>query len=105
MQTIYFYQDKAKIESFDRESWLIGDEFYAINLVGDTEYLVQFPSEESEMTVEDMMGAYRTSKSVEGIDCELDAASEAIVTLPDLEIITNEELGEMMLDQMMAGYN
>ena len=98
VQTIYFLRDKAKIESVGRESWLNDDGFFAIMEVNEKEYLVQFPAEESEITFEGMMTTYDVSRTNDAYDCELDVVTEEIVTLPDLEIISNQEYGDLLIE-------
>ena len=104
MQTIYFYKEKAKIKSDWSESWLNDDgSFYVMNL-GGVDYLIQQPAEQSEMDREGMMTTYYTSKTVDNIDCELDVVTEADVALPDLEILSDEEFQELLMEDIMAGY-
>jgi len=104
MQTIYFYKEKAKIKSAYSESWLNDDgSFVVMELMGE-DYLVQYPADQSEMDREGMMTTYHTSKTLDNIDCELDVVTEADVNLPDLEIVSDEEFQELLMADIMAGY-
>ncbi|PIN69459.1 hypothetical protein COV93_05465 [Candidatus Woesearchaeota archaeon CG11_big_fil_rev_8_21_14_0_20_43_8] len=107
MQTIYFYKNKAKMETPNGESWLLDDYDYVKMNISGTYYLIKYPGEQSDMDLEGMMKTYRNSKITPGVDCELDSVTEAIVTLPNLQIITPDELQDkmmaMMTEQMGAG--
>ena len=97
LQTFYFLKEKVKIVSPAGESWLNDDGYFTkVEMDGDV-FLVQYPVEESEMNYADMKVTYEVSKKNEVYDCELDTVTEDIVTVPDLEVITPEDLANKML--------
>ena len=101
-RTIYFLKEKAKVVSPTGESWLNDDGYFAKFTIDDKDYLVHYPAEESDMSFEAMMTTYEVSKTSPGYDCELNVVQESDVDLPDIEVITPEELGDLMMQQMMA---
>jgi len=104
MQTIYFLKGDAKIVSTMSEGWLIDDQYYMKAEINEDEYLVVYPGEESGMNYDSMMTAYRVSKTTDGYECWLDVVTEDDVTLPDLEQITPDEMGDLMLGAMADEY-
>jgi len=105
VQTIYFLKGDAKIESDGRESWLIGDKYYMKMDIGGTDYLIEYPAAESEMTSEDMVDTYKTSKAVPNLDCQIGVVKESDLALPDLEILDSEEFQQKLTEEMMAQYS
>jgi len=101
----HFFENKIKIENPGSEGWLIDDEYYVRMEIGDKEYLVTGTTDDPGISVKDMLDMYHSSKTVPNFDCTLGGVTENLVTLPDLEIITNEELGQMMMDAMATGMN
>lgn len=109
----YFVENKAKIDSLDketgeisRESWLIDNKYYIIMSVGETNYLVEYESTEVEINFEKMQEIYETSKDIEEYSCELNTVTENMVQLPVYEVITPQELQEKIAQEMMnnAGF-
>ena len=106
MQTFYFLKGEAKIEAPGRESWLNEDGFFVKADINGQSYLVQYEAEEREMTTEAMQTNYAMSKTSDIYDCELGVVTEAIVTPPtDLEIITPDQMAEMLLGAMGQMYS
>ncbi len=103
VQDYYFYKNKMKLESPSSEGWIIDDIYYFKMDIGGKDYLVTGMMDDQKISNEDMMEMYKTSKAVPNMDCTLGAASAAIVTLPDLEILNEEEFGELMGQAMFAG--
>ncbi len=99
---IYFLKEKASVKSEAGQSWLNDDGYFALFDIDGTQYLVEYPAEQSDMSFDDMMTTYTVSKTSPGYDCELNVVTEADVTPPDIQVITPDELGELMLQQMMA---
>ncbi|MBN2457739.1 hypothetical protein JXB31_01250 [Candidatus Woesearchaeota archaeon] len=99
-QIFSFLKGDAKITSPNGESWLIADKYYIKVNLGDKDYLVKYEGEESELDSEGMMNVYALSKTTATYECELGVVKESDVTLPDLEIISPEEMGEKMLGDM-----
>jgi DNA polymerase I-like protein with 3'-5' exonuclease and polymerase domains len=101
VQTFYFLRDKAKVVSAAGESWLNDDGFFYITEIDGKEYLVNGDMDEAEVSFDSMMQTYQISQTMDNYDCQLNVVTEADVTPPsDLEIITPEELTNMMLEQM-----
>ena len=108
LQTFYFLGEDVKIEAIgkERESWVLDGWHYMKMEFSDGVFLVkQKPPEDIKMTIEAVNVAYKTSKKYEGLDCEVGVVTEDDVKLIDLPIITNEEMGQKMLNEMMKGVN
>jgi hypothetical protein len=105
-QCFYFLGEKdVYINAIDgeRESWLLDGKYYYKMTVGSTTYLVnditQF--DDYKMSVDAMVVSLKTSEKYPGFDCEKGVVTEDHMKLPDYPMITNEELGELMIQQMM----
>jgi hypothetical protein len=101
LETIYFLKGDAKVESARGESWLTEDGFFSITEVNGQEYLLKMPAEQTTITYENMMQTYQMSKTLDTHDCEIGVVKEEDVTPPqDLEVITNEEMADIMMEGM-----
>ena len=101
--SIYFLKGKASVKTDYSESWLLEDGYYSKIEMQDGIYLIKNPADESEMSFEDMMSAYRTSKTIPNMDCTLGIVKESDVTLPNYPIITPEEHGQKIIEELGLG--
>lgn len=99
VETYYFFKGKIKLETSAQEGWIIDKVYYVKTDINGEAYLVTGMMD-PDVTADDLKNMYRTSKTTPGFDCEEGAASEADVTLPDLPVITNDELAQKMMGGM-----
>ena len=102
LQTIYFLKNKAKISSEVGDSWIIDETVYIKMTLDGEDYLIKYPAmERNDIDREGMIATYHNSKAVSNIDCEMNVVKESDVALPDLEILSDEELQAKMMEGMM----
>ncbi|MFH0797809.1 MAG: hypothetical protein V1906_00180 [Candidatus Woesearchaeota archaeon] len=103
----YFYKDKMRMdvispmEDVDRKTWVFDKMAYSKIDVDGKDYLLTVPAEESGMTYSSAEVAYQAFKTLPNFDCEKGVVEESDFVLPDLEHITNEQMADMMMAQMV----
>lgn len=95
-RTFYFLKGNAKIVSSIGSSWIVDDKYYMRVKLERKYYLIKYPIEKSSIDAGEMIATYQASKTVDNLDCELNAVKESDVALPDLEIITPEEIAGIL---------
>ncbi|MBW2992933.1 hypothetical protein KY345_07015 [Candidatus Woesearchaeota archaeon] len=99
-------EDRAYINALngERESWITPEGYFYKMVIGSTTYLVEEDeADELSMSVDAMVVSLKTSDKYEGFDCEKGVVTEEHMRLPGYTRITNEELAEIMLQEMMQG--
>ena len=102
IQEYYFLENKIKLKSPSSEGWIIDDIHYVKITINGEDYLVTGMTSAESITNEDMIDMYKTSKLTPNLECTLGSVTEDVVTLPDLEIISNEEMADKMMEGMFT---
>ncbi|MEK6816009.1 MAG: hypothetical protein AABY09_00205 [Nanoarchaeota archaeon] len=89
-------------EGVSRQTWLLNTTAYSKMKVGETEYLVTMPVEESQVTYRSAEVAYQTFNAAPNIECEKGIVKESDFVLPDLEHIDNQQLSDKMMELFAA---
>lgn len=105
MGTISFFKGDAVVETPNGKTWIIGDDVYVVMNLNERDVLIKYSegSGMEPMTKEDMRDTYKTSKMTPGVDCTLDVVTQADVTLPELEILTEQGFQDELMAEMTKG--
>jgi|GEM_PF-4390615 len=101
--TIYFLKGDGVVKTPSSTTWVLNGYTYAKIPLENETVLVKYEKDEGMglMSTQDMIDTYKNSNMNPAVTCTLGAVTQQDMTLPNLRIITNQELKKELMNAML----